>query len=436
MPDRILLIVLAASAVGCDPANRVPALPKRPVDVTVVDEAGHPVTTAQMHVIGSKNPIQISGTRQLKIDQPVAGTIEADGYLAEPFILDTADSSLKVRLFSRVGPTGVERLALHFGGDVMMARRYQNPAVRSDTPIARTAEGARSVVRHIAPIMRAADAAMTNVETVIGDLPDSGAYPAKRYLLQSPRIVLDALDEMGIDLATLGNNHAYDWKEAGIRSTTAALDQAGIPWTGVGLTQQEAEKGQIIAVGDRKVGVISASTISGDLFNDGLPIDGEPDRANLDPVDAWQYDVRQFGYGPPADRLYIDVADRRPGSTWAVFSEIERNNPTLDVAPLWAAMMKVYPELQDWVASRGHGGAGRVRHGRGHGNDRRSARPGRRPRRGADPRWLQFSEEPGEFVQNAAHVAIDAGADIVSATIRTCCRASSGTGPPHRLLAR
>ena len=51
----------------------------RAVQVTVVDEAGAPVTSAEMLAIGNTKPLAIEGTRQLKIDQPMAGTIEDSG---------------------------------------------------------------------------------------------------------------------------------------------------------------------------------------------------------------------------------------------------------------------------------------------------------------------------------------------------------------------
>ena len=141
-----------------------------------------------------------------------------------------------MKLFARRGSSGTDRLSFQFGGDVMMGRRYQEPVERSDTPIATTDAGARSIVRHIAPIMAAADASTVNLETVVGAASASGAYPAKRFLLQSPPVVLAALDELGVDLVTLGNNHAYDWQGPGVASTIAALDGAGIAWTGAGTT--------------------------------------------------------------------------------------------------------------------------------------------------------------------------------------------------------
>lgn len=381
--------------------------------MSIVDEAGHPVTTARMLAIGNSRPIEIPGTRQLQIDQPVAGTIEADGYLSEPFVIDPADHLVSIELFSRVGPSGAQRLAFQFGGDVMMGRRYQQPVERSDTPVATTDAGARSVVRNVAPIMAAADASTVNLETVVGQLPASGAYPAKRFLLQSPPVILAALRDLGVDLVTLGNNHAYDWQAPGVASTIAALDGAGIAWAGAGTTAAQAQAGRMIEVRGTKVGVVSATTVNGDFVNDNLPAADEAIPGDVPAKDTWQYEERPFGFGSPGDANYVAAEPRRPGVAWAAFEELE---PSLDAdqsGALWAKLSTVYPELQDWVARRGHGGAAPF-------NAKVVAKSIADLRaEGADlviveiHGGFQFSDVASEFAVQAAHAAIDAGADLV-----------------------
>src|SRR6185295_1559390 len=236
---------------------------------------------------------------------------------------DPTDEDVTVRLFSRVGADGGDRLSFQFGGDVMMGRRYQQPGERSDTPIATTDAGARSVVRNVAPIMAAADASTVNLETVVGQLPASGAYPAKRFLLQSPPVVLAALHDLGVDLVTLGNNHAYDWQEPGVASTIASLDGAGIAWAGAGTTAAQAQAGRIIDVHGTKVGFVSATTVNGDFVNDNLPGGDEAKPADTPERDAWQYEARVFGFGKPGDAAYIAPQARRPGVAWTMFEDLE-----------------------------------------------------------------------------------------------------------------
>ena len=408
-----MAVLMLSVAVACQPANQRAKPTKQSVQVSVVDEQGQPITTAVMRAIGNTNPIEIPGTRELTIDQPVAGTIEADQYLPEPFVIDPADAAVTVKLFSRVGPSGAERLSLQFGGDVMMGRRYQQPEGRTDTPTATSEAGARTVVRHVAPIMAAADISTVNLETVVGQLPTTGAYPAKRFLLQSPPVVLAALEDMGVDLVTLGNNHAYDWQGPGVASTIASLDGAGIAWAGAGTSAAQAQAGRMIEVSHTKVGVVSATTVNGDFVNDSLPSTDEARPTDAPTKDAWQYEERMFGFGKVGDPAYVALEMRRPGGAWTAFTKLESLLDEQQSGALWTAMAKVYPELQDWVARRGHGGAAPFQSEA----IQRSISALRAD--GADMviveihGGFQFSDVASEFATRAAHAAIDAGADLV-----------------------
>jgi poly-gamma-glutamate capsule biosynthesis protein CapA/YwtB (metallophosphatase superfamily) len=411
---RVLVAAaLIPTAVACQPANGRPRPAKQSVQVSVIDEAGRPITSAVMIAIGNSKSIEIRGTRELQIDQPVAGTIEAAGYVTEPFIVDPADGSVTVKLFSRTGPNGAKRLSFQFGGDVMMGRRYQKPVERSDTPIATTDAGARSVVRHVAPIMAAADVSTVNLETVVGQLPEDDAYPAKRFLLQSPPVVLAALDDLGVDLVTLGNNHAYDWQGPGVASTIAALDGAGIAWAGAGTTTEQAQAGRMLTVGDTQVGVVSATTVNGDFVNDNLPDADEAKPSDLAKNDSWQYEERSWGFGSVGDANYVPVESRRPGAAWGAFTDIESLLDADQSGALWTSLANVYPELQDWVARRGHGGAAPFQIAA----IERSITGLRTD--GADlviveiHGGFQFSDVASEFAIRAAHASIDAGADLV-----------------------
>jgi hypothetical protein len=156
---------------------------------------------------------------------------------------------------------------------------------------------------------------------------------------------------------TLGNNHAYDWQEPGVASTIASLDGAGIAWAGAGTTAEQAQAGRIIDVHGTKVGFVSATTVNGDFVNDNLPNADEAEPADTPARDAWQYEARLFGFGKQGDPAYIAPQERRPGAAWAIFEDMESLLDADQTSALWTAMSKVYPELQDWVARRGHGGA-------------------------------------------------------------------------------
>jgi poly-gamma-glutamate capsule biosynthesis protein CapA/YwtB (metallophosphatase superfamily) len=324
------------------------------------------------------------------------------------------DGELVVRLLARAGADGETRTVLHFGGDVMLGRRYQVPG-RAGTAEARDGRAARRVVDDLAPLTAAADATIVNLETVVGALPDALAYPGKRFLLQSPPFVTEMLDELGVDLVTLGNNHAYDWKEPGVESTAGVLADAGIPAVGAGPATADAQRGRIVDAGGTAVGVVSMTTVNGDFVNDQLPTGDEPVPAGLAPGEEWQYQPRVVSFGEEGDAGYLAPASRRAGDAWAEFERLAPGLTDAQQAALWSALTApgAYPELQDWVARRGHGGAAPY--------SARAVADQITALRAAGAEVVvvqfhggfQFAEAKSTFLRQISHAAIDAGADMV-----------------------
>jgi poly-gamma-glutamate capsule biosynthesis protein CapA/YwtB (metallophosphatase superfamily) len=388
--------------------------------VAVVDELGSPVPAAACEVpaLGfTSQPVDGAGKLRLtRLRGPVLVVASAPGFLPGPVVIDPelAGAEVPVRLLARRSAGGEERIALHFGGDVMLGRRYLAPT-SPITAVVTPGDGgasARAVVASLGPLFRAADLRSLNLETVVGELPASAAYPKKRFLLQSPPETMAMLDELQTSLVTLGNNHMRDWLEPGVVSTIAALDAAGIPHVGGGVSQAEARVPLAVAAGGLRVGCLSYTSVNGDFVNDSLPGDAAPVPSPLPSQEAWQYDARSFGYTGPS--VTIPAALRRIGGLWGEFRAVEDDVATeTELADLWAQASGVYPELQDWVARRGHGGANYYSTG-GLAADIAELRAG-----GADlvvvqyHSGFQFVEVKSEFLEGAAHRAIDLGADLV-----------------------
>jgi poly-gamma-glutamate capsule biosynthesis protein CapA/YwtB (metallophosphatase superfamily) len=385
------------------------------VAVSVLDEAQAPIDTASfVDQDGERHTADFSGVIRLDLSQPVAGVIFASGKLPEPVAIGTSADVLTVTMYDRVTADGTERIAMHFGGDTMLGRRYQAP-IRADTPRVDTEQDAREIVSDIGPLMGAADFSTVNLETVVGNLPDEDAYPGKIFLIQSPPIVTDALDAAGIDAVMLGNNHSNDWQDRGVVNTIAALDAAGIPHIGAGMTTDEAQRGRLFDVGSQTVGVISLSGLSGDRFNASLPARGEEPSADVSTFQTWQYETRRFAFGDPGEPGHFPDADRVARELWDDFERVEPTLSAERAAELWAAITadEVFPQLQDWVARRGHAGAGLY--------ERRALvdEIARLRGDGADEivvqfhSGFQFTPAPSEGMRTASRVAIDAGADMV-----------------------
>ncbi len=70
-----------------------------------------------------------------------------------------------------------------------------------------------------------------------------------------------ALDEMGVDLASLANNHTLDYGREALSDTFAALDEAGIRYAGAGESVERAEEVQIIEVNGKRFGFLAVTRV-------------------------------------------------------------------------------------------------------------------------------------------------------------------------------
>ena len=338
----------------------VPAL--HTVVLGVVDEDGQPVAGSTVSFGDRTATTGRDGQAAIGLDRPVVAVVSKSGFLDEPLAIAPGDVSLSVRLWARVGADGSPRASVHFGGDVMLGRRYLEPD--RSTPFVHDEASARRVVAELGPLSAAADVTVANLETVVGDdLGDDLAQPAKRYLIRSTPLVTDALDELGVDVVTLGNNHAYDWGDEGVMSTLSILDAAGVQHVGAATNASEAVRGQIVDASDVRVGIISATSVTGDYVNDRLPDADEPRPLGLDPEAAWQYEQRPFGLrvaGPTDDELADIQVPTRPtmvSEAWLIVESAQEHLDETDADKVWQLVSASFPELQDWVARRDHGGA-------------------------------------------------------------------------------
>jgi len=386
--------------------------PERPYTLTVVDEQGAPIADATVSYGESALATGADGSIEVTLRSPQLAIVAAPEMLTDAIVIGTPDRpDSTIELLDAIGPSG-PRTVMHFAGDFMMGRRYLETD-DGGKPLVSDPETAVAVVDDIAPLFRLSDLSTVNLESVIGTLSPEDAYPGKRYLLQSPPEIIAALEELGVDLVTLGNNHINDWLEAGMTSTIRNLDVAGIPYVGAGNTPDEATRPVLLDAGDVRVGMISMTTVTGDYVNDSLPDAIAPEPATLAEQDRWQYELRSFGFGGEDDAALVPLAERRPGTMWRLYERLEEQLSVSDAADLWQDMVRVYPELQDWVARRGHGGA--AHYSTTAVTDAVAAARAA----GADivvvqlHGGFQFAEVGSDYFGRATRGAVDAGADLV-----------------------
>jgi poly-gamma-glutamate capsule biosynthesis protein CapA/YwtB (metallophosphatase superfamily) len=412
-----LMALAAALLIAMTVAWRVDAgasaaPPTQIYQLRVVGETGEPVAGAVLSSSSIETATDAAGWAQLELQSPELVIVAAVGSIPDAVVVGSPDTPIATLQLLDVSGPGGERTVMHFAGDFMMGRRYVEPT-RSGTPVVNDEAAARAVVADIAPLFSLADLVSVNYESVIGTLDIADAYQGKRFLLRSAPETIAALDELGVNLATLGNNHVNDWRATGLASTIRHLGAAGIAHPGGGVTASDALQPVVVPAGQLKVGVISMTTVTGDYVNDHLPGASAPMPAAVAPQDEWQYEARAFGFGEPSDPNYVESRNRRPRAMWDLYKQLEPDLAAADAAELWPAVSGIYPELQDWVARRGHGGAAHYSH------DAVEKGVATARSAGADlvvvqlHGGLQFAETSSSFFREAARTAVDAGADLV-----------------------
>ena len=406
---------LTLALVACGSSPEKPGVTAPPTTtLALADEDGVPVAGATIDLEVGELKSDANGRVTVVLDDSaVAGVVRAEGMLAEPFVvgLGDVDQEVPVRLLAAVR-NGARRWSMHSGGDVMFGRRYMEPV--SGEPIIHpdaVEDGARSVVQHMARMFKAADIRTLNLETVVSELPKEAAYPGKRFILNSLPGTLAAVKELDASFVIFANNHTRDYMDEGVALSVEALNEAGLPFTGAAVDGSvRADVPVVVEARGLKVGTLAYTTVDGSFVNDNYPLDGPAQPAGIAATELWQWTPRMWGF--EGETWQVEPAERRIGGAWKLFADAENDLSEAERALAWSSLVEVYPELQDWVARRGHGGAA----------------PWVRTSSTASITALnedvdvvavqlhagfQFQPAPSDFVANVARQAIDAGADIV-----------------------
>ena len=153
-------------------------------------------------------------------------------------------------------PQSIE-ISLLFAGDILLDPSYAVMAAALARGGDSYAEGMYSP--ELLDLMRSADLFMVNNEFPYS----SGGSPTegKQYTFRARPEYVSILSDMGVDLVSLANNHAYDYGQAAFIDTMDILDEAGIPRVGGGHDIEEASAAYIYEADGMKIGILSATQI-------------------------------------------------------------------------------------------------------------------------------------------------------------------------------
>jgi poly-gamma-glutamate synthesis protein (capsule biosynthesis protein) len=85
----------------------------------------------------------------------------------------------------------------------------------------------------------------------------------KEYNFKTNLAFLQSLKSAGFNLASVSNNHSYDYGAQGFLDTLQNLDKAGISYVGGGVNSAIAYQGQIFTVKGLKIGILGFAKVNG-----------------------------------------------------------------------------------------------------------------------------------------------------------------------------
>lgn len=148
-----------------------------------------------------------------------------------------------------------EYVTLLFAGDILFDPNY--------SVMAKVLQNGGDIGNGIAPDligeMQSADIMMLNNEFAYSDR--GAPTPEKQFTFRARPDSVAYLTDMGVDIVSLANNHAYDYGEQALLDSLQILQAEGIPYVGAGVNEQEASAPVYFIINDMKIAFISATQI-------------------------------------------------------------------------------------------------------------------------------------------------------------------------------
>ncbi|MCM1268007.1 MAG: CapA family protein [Bacteroidales bacterium] len=243
LPFVITLTAVAAAGVLALAAHRWITEPVRDGLTEMVNMEQEKAETAQIPEPVVEEPEEESVPEEEETEPPSRYQSE----LEDPSFL--AENNIYVR-----EPSVPGQVTLTFAGDVLFDDRYAiTGPVRADGDIS------KGVLPEVIERMQAADVMMLNNEFAYSNR--GTPIEEKQFTFRARPETAAYLQDMGVDLVSLANNHAYDYGPDALTDTLDTLREAQIPYVGAGRDIDEARKPVYYIVGDLKIAFVSATQI-------------------------------------------------------------------------------------------------------------------------------------------------------------------------------
>lgn len=192
-------------------------------------------------------PEEISGISQQ------TGTENEMPYEPENQIeIETAEENREAWDSEKALEQAPSEIVMLFAGDVYFSSHVLNAYDK--------AGGIQGVLdQEIRSEIQKADIFMVNQEFPFTERGTAAAD--KQFTFRVPESRMHLMQEMGIDIVTLANNHILDFGTEGLLDSCSALDKAGILYVGAGEDLERASALQTVVIGDKKIGFLGTSRV-------------------------------------------------------------------------------------------------------------------------------------------------------------------------------
>lgn len=178
--------------------------------------------------------------------------------------------------------------------------------------------------KELQDLLQGADVRFANLEA---PLTDRGGPIAKFDITRADPIAASWVHRLGFQVVSLANNHIMDYGPQGLRSTIEVLNTQGVLHCGAGADEQAAFAPVVVTTGDKRVAFVSFFTFyfpGMERYTDPIQADGCPGAAT---IRAFQVRVP---HGPPQAvlapeerflaHLLNSIAEARKQADWVVVS--------------------------------------------------------------------------------------------------------------------
>lgn len=192
------------------------------------------------------------------VSMPVA---KSDNTVSEPVVEPEPEKPSKEAEYEGAERTSIVKTAnegeisISFAGDILFDRNY---AIYSSY-LNRGSDITACVSEDLLAKMHQADIMMINNEFPYSDR--GAPQPNKTYTFRAATSSVKTLDELGVDIVSLANNHTFDYGEEAFLDTLTTLNNANMPFVGAGNNIDEASKPYYFVSGNTRIAVIAATQI-------------------------------------------------------------------------------------------------------------------------------------------------------------------------------